>query len=425
MDNRLEILEKYNFWNKNQPKEGFLRESYTEKIIKYTGNNLIKVLTGQRRTGKSYIMRQLALQLVRSGVNKKNICYINLEMLDFGFIKNYSDLDLLVKLYKSSIEPKGRVYLFIDEVQNVDGWEKLVNSYSQDYTEDIEIFISGSNSKMLSGELATLLSGRYINFTVFPLSFEEYCGISRCNNDKQAYLDYLQTGGMPELFRLKDEEVRRNYIRALKDSVMLRDIIQRYRVSDPILLEDVFSYLVNNASSIISVNNITNYFKSNLRKTSYDTISNYIGYFEDAFLVHRAERYNIKGKEILGGNKKYYINDLSFSNFLYKGFGYGLGYKLENLIYLDLLRAGYDVYVGEINKKEVDFVAIKADKKLYVQCTYMLVDESTIEREYSSLLSIKDSYPKFVVSLDDLKLNSNQGIEHIQAWKFAELCKKL
>ncbi len=421
MKNKLEILEKYNLWDSKDIETGYKRDNYTGKILKYVGNNLIKVLTGQRRVGKSYILRQIAVQLIETGINRKNILFLNLEMMDFDFIKNHKDLDELIKAYKNAIQPKGKIYLFIDEIQNIEKWEILVNSYSQDYIDNYEIFISGSNSRMLSGELATFLSGRYINFTVYPFSFAEYCGVIGSPKDKNAYLGYIQTGGMPELFKLNDEDVKRNYILALKDTVLLRDIIQRHRINDPVLLEDIFSYLVNNASNLISIKNILNYFKSNLRKTSYDTIAMYINYIEDTFLVHKAERYNIKGKEILSGNRKYYINDLSFNNYLFKGFGYGVGYQLENLIYLDLLRAGFDVYVGELNKKEVDFVAVKDDKTIYVQSSYLLYDEKTIEREYSSLEAIQDNYPKFVVSLDDIKLNSKKGIEHIQAWEFEEL----
>jgi len=421
MDNKLQILEKYNLWGGNTFKTGFLRKEYTDKISRYLGNNLIKVLTGQRRVGKSYVLRQIAMQLVNSGVSRENILFLNFELADFDDIKTHKDLDEIIKKYVNGLKPKGKVYLFFDEIQNIQDWEIVINSYSQDYIDDYEIFISGSNSKMLSGELAGLLSGRYVSFNIFPFSFKEFCGINGYETNKQSYLEYMETGGMPELFHLNEEEVKRNYILSLKDTVMLRDIIQRYRVKEPVLLEDVFVFLVNNASNLISVKNIANYFKSNSRKTSYDTIAAYIGYFEDAFLVHRAERYNIKGKELLTGNRKYYINDLSFGNYLYKGFGYGVGYKLENLVYLDLLRAGYAVYTGQINKKEVDFVALKSDQKVYVQSAYLLFDNDTIEREYASLESIADNYPKYVVSLDDVKLSSKQGIEHIRAWEFSNL----
>ncbi|HBG42051.1 MAG TPA: AAA family ATPase [Porphyromonadaceae bacterium] len=420
MDERFEKLKKYNLWGKSAPSFGFIRTGYTDRIYAYKGNRLVKVLVGQRRAGKSYILRQLASKLVESGVNTKNIFFINRELADFDFLKTYKDLDDLFKLYKTLLKPRGRIYLFIDEVQNIEGWEHFVNSYSQDYIDEYELFISGSNSKMLSGELATLLSGRYVCFEIFPFSFKEYIGINGKEQSKNSFIEYMSSGGMPELFMLPDQELRRNYISALKDTVLLRDIIQRYHIKDARLLEDIFIYLVNNASNLLSVRNISNYFKSSGRKTSYDTVSAYIGYIEDAYLAHRVERYNIRGKETIAGNCKYYINDLSFNNYLYQGFGYGAGYLLENIVYLELARMGFDVYVGSIKDKEVDFVAIKGDRIVYVQSAYMLMDKETIAREYSALESIDDSYEKIVVSLDDIELPIREGIKHIQAWNFCK-----
>lgn len=421
MEEYFKALEKYNFWNGNVPALGFLRKSYTDKIFDYTGNKLVKVLFGQRRAGKSYILRQLANQLIEGGVNPKNIVYINKEFADFDFISDYKDIDSLLKYHKKQLNPKGKIWLFIDEIQNVNGWERLVNSYSQDYVDIYEIFISGSNSKMLSGELATLLSGRYVEFEILPFSFTEYTGITKKVPVKQSYIDYIESGALPELFMLPNEETKRNYISAIKDTVLLRDIIQRHNIKDPKLLEDLFIYLVNNASNLISIMNIVNYFKSSGRKSTYDTVSNYIRYIEDTFLIHRAERYDIRGKETISGNCKYYINDLSFKNYLYQGFGYGVGYKLENIIYLELRRSGYEVYVGAMRDKEVDFVAKKGDRLIYLQVAYILSDEQTILREYASLEAIQDNYEKFVVSLDDIPLPSNKGIRHVQAWKLSDI----
>jgi predicted AAA+ superfamily ATPase len=420
MDEYFNALEKYNFWESNPTNLGFPRKSYTQKIHAYSGNRLIKVLVGQRRAGKSYLLRQLILALIESGVSSKNIFFLNREMADFDFIKNFKDLDALFKQYKEKIKPSGRIYLFIDEIQNIEGWEKLVNSYSQDYTSEYELYISGSNSKMLSGELATLLSGRYVSFEIFPLSYTEFLGISAQAKGKESYLNFLQTGGLPELFQLMQEDVKRNYVSALKDTVLLRDIIQRHAIKDMNLLEDIFVYLVNNASNLISIKNIVNYFKSNNRKTSYDTVAAYIGYIEDAYLIHKTERYNIKGKETVAGVAKYYINDLSFYNYLYRGFGYGFGYLLENLLYLELRKADYQVYVGTIKGTEVDFVATRGERKIYVQSSYLLLDKNTIEREYASLELIKDNYEKIVVSIDDINLPSKDGVKHVLAWNFAE-----
>lgn len=421
MNEEIEALRKYNLWNPNAIDWGFIRNEYTDKITDSVGNRLVKVLVGQRRSGKSYILRQVAKQLIEKGTKPENILFINREFTDFDFIKTHKDLDELIKLYRRELKPLGKVYIFIDEVQLIEDWERVVNSYSQDFTESYELFVSGSNSKMLSGELATLLSGRYVSFEIFPFSFSEYLGITSQAGDRKSYMEYMNTGGLPELFMLKKQEFKRNYVSAIKDTVLLRDIIQRNNIRDPKLLEDIFVFLVNNASNLISVPNIVNYFKGQNRKMSYDVVSNYIGYIEDAFLIHRCDRYDIKGKDTLSGVAKFYINDLAYKNYLYPGFGYGYGYLVENLVYLELCRAGFDVYVGVLRNKEVDFVAKKADRIIYLQSTYLLSDEVTIEREYSALQSIDDNFEKVVVSLDEITFPLRGGIKHIQAWNLSEM----
>jgi len=420
MPDKIAILKKYNFWDNPNIKTGFIRESYTRSIARFLNNNLVKVLVGQRRTGKSYILRQIIQQLLDKGVARKNIFYINKEFTDFDFVETYQDLDELIKLYLAQIEPKGKVYLFFDEIQNIKSWEKLVNSYSQDYTLDCEIFITGSNSELLSGELATLLSGRYVQFEIFPFTYNEYISYHKLKNNKESFLQYLNTGGLPELFNLSNSETQQHYVSALKDTILLRDIIQKYKIKDAKLLDDLFSFLVNNASKLISITNIINYFKSKNRKTNYETISNYINYLKVSYLIHQTEKYNISGKEILAGTYKFYINDLAYKNYLYPGFSYGIGYKLENLVYLQLKSAGFDVYAGYLRNREVDFVAIKNSKKLYVQVSYLMTEPETINREYASLVSIKDNFPKIIVSLDDIAFADNEGIKHIQAWKLNE-----
>ena len=381
------------------------------------------MLVGQRRSGKSYILRQVGKQLIDNGVKPENTLFINREFADLDFLRTYKDLDELIKSYKKELKPKGKVYIFIDEVQIIEQWEKVVNSYSQDYSDSYEIFITGSNSKMLSGDLATLLSGRYVSFEVFPYSYSEYLRITGQDKGKQSYMAYMDGGGLPELFMLQKQELKRNYISAIKDTVLLRDIIQRNNIRDPKLLEDIFVFLVNNASNLISISSIVKYFKGQGRRVSYDAISNYIGYIEDTFLIHRCDRYDIKGKDTLSGNAKFYMNDLAYKNYLYPGFGYGFGYLVENLIYLELCRAGFDVYVGVLRNKEVDFVAKKADRVIYIQSTYLLSDESTVEREYSALESIGDNFEKIVVSLDDATLPLRGGIRHLQAWNLKEILR--
>lgn len=418
----IESISKYNFWNGNKVDLGYNRKMYTDKIVRSSGNRLVKVLVGQRRSGKSYILRQVMARFIEEGVSAENTLYINREYLEFGSIKAGQDLQNLFADYLRTLKPKGKIYLFIDEIQTIGEWERFVNSHAQDFTQECEIFISGSNSDLLSGELATLLSGRYVEFQIMPYSFAEYCEVTERTPDRISYIDFLKQGAFPELFNLPTYETQRNYVSALKDTVMLRDIVTRYNVKNVKLLDDLFIYLANNASSLISIQNIIGYFSSRQRKTNYETISSYIDYLEKSFLVHTAKRYNIKGKETLSGNCKYYINDLAFHNYLYAGFGYGTGHLLENAVYLDILRAGYDIYVGTIADHEVDFVAIKDNAKIYIQVCYLLEngDATTLEREYRPLASIPDNHRKFVVSLDEFRQPSNDGIEHIFPWELPE-----
>ncbi|MBN2521223.1 MAG: ATP-binding protein [Bacteroidales bacterium] len=421
MKHLIDSIKHYNFWDSNTIELGYLRNLYTKKISDFIGNKLIKVLVGQRRVGKSYILRQIANDIIQSGIPAENTLYINMEFYEYESITNANDLNLLVKEYENHFSPKGTIYLFIDEIQNIKEWEKMINSFSQDFTKNYEIFITGSNSNLLSGELASYLSGRYIQFNIYPYSFHEFCSVFSLRENKQSYISYLESGGLPELSNLLNKETKRNYILAIKNTVLLRDIIQRHTIKDAQLLEDIFKYLIMNASNLISITSIVNFFKSKQRITNYETVANYIKYIEDAFLIHKTERYSIKGKNTIAGIFKYYINDVSFANYIYPGLHQGIGYKLENLVFLELKRAGYEIYIGIVKNKEVDFMAMKTDKVLYLQSTYLLSENTTIDREYSALESIRDNYEKYVVSLDDVQFPSRDGIKHIQAWKLTEI----
>ncbi len=418
MDERWAALAKYNLWNGNTYPLGLQRKFYIDWIHSFEGSRLVKVLVGQRRSGKSYILRQIASGLVAGKqVTPNNILYVNKEFIEFDFIENYKDLENLYRLYRERLEPQGKVYLFLDEIQNISGWEHFVNSHSQDFMEECELYISGSNSKMLSSELATLLSGRYVEFHIFPYAYSEYLQLTGEPNGRASYLQYLQKGGLPELYNLPNTESQKQYVASVKDTILLRDIVKRKTIRDVNLLDDVFIYLVNNASNLFSIQNIINFFKSKNRKVSYETLSNYLSYIEEAFLSYKVERYNVKGKEVIAGNCKYYLNDLSFKNYLYPGFAYGVGYLLENAVYLELRRLGFQVYVGAVRDKEVDFVAVKNDRTIYIQTTYMMDAEQTAEREYAPLLAINDNYEKWVVSMDEIQFPSKEGIQHIQAWQ--------
>lgn len=428
MDERLERIKKYNLWGGNTLPAGMKRTYYTDKIEQYIGSKLVKVLVGQRRSGKSFVLRQIMNGLIEKGVSAKNLFFISKEFIEFYFVEDYLALEDLFQCYLREFQPEGKIYLFIDEVQNVKGWERFVNSHSQDFTSDVEIFISGSNSRMLSSELATLLSGRYVEFPIYPFRYNEYVSMMQRVEGRQSYVEYLKSGGLPGMFELLSEESKVQYVSSVKDTIMLRDIIQRKQndanspaVRDAKLLDDIFVYLISNASNPISIQNIVKYFKGKQRKVAYETVSNYVAYIAETFLVHPVMQYNIKGKSVSETPFKYYSNDLSFKNYLYPGIAYGMGYLLENAVYLELLRHGFLVYEGAGRDKEVDFVAIKGDRRIYIQCAYMIEEDDTRKREYASLLEIADNYEKWVVTLDEIQYPIYEGVKHVQAWLLNEL----
>lgn len=269
--------------------------------------------------------------------------------------------------------------------------------------------------------MATVLSGRYVEFYVFPYSYEEFLELTSSEKNKKSFIEYMNSGGLPQIFQLLDDESKRHYISSLKDTILLRDIIQRYGIKDARLLEDIFIFLINNASNLISINSIINYFKSKNRKTNYETLSNYIDYLRNTMLIHKVDRYHIKRKETISGNHKYYLNDLAFKNFLFPGYEYGIGYMLENIVLLQLLSKGYIVYTGVVSNREIDFVAIKSNRTIYVQVAYLLAEENTIQREYGELEKIPDNYDKFVVTMDDVQYPDRNGIKHCQAWNIGEI----
>lgn len=416
MTDVLEKIAPYNLWNGNVLPTGFPRYDYTSTLEKFTGNRLVKILTGQRRAGKSYIMRQLAMRLIETGVDSKNILFINRELSAFGFLQTSDDLDSLIDTFRKEIASDNKIYIFIDEVQDISGWEKTVNSLSQDYTFEAEVFLSGSNSRLLSGELATLLSGRYISMKVYPFSYSEYRGVWQLDKNRDSFLKYLKDGGLPELINLADYDVKQRYVEGLRDSIMLKDIVRRYTIKDVALLENLFSYLVNNASNMVSVSGIVKFMKGRGSKASYDTVAAYIGYLQEAFLLHKATRYNISGKEILGGNFKIYPNDQAYHNYLFPTAAHGRGYALEGIVYMELLRKGYEINTGVLYNGEVDFVATSGGRILYIQVAYSIEDQPTAEREYGAFKSIKGEGEKLLITMDEDSFPIRDGVRHLPAW---------
>jgi uncharacterized protein len=418
MEKWLQKIGRYNLWDGKQPNQGFLRATYLEKISGYIGNKLVKVIVGQRRSGKSYLLRQIMNYLHEvKNVNPKNIFYLNKEYIAFDEITTDSDLELLYRQYLATFEVTGKKWIFLDEVQNIKDWEKFVNSYAQDFTDEYELFVTGSNSKLLSGELATLLSGRYVEFEVLPFGLREMAMARESEVNREFFIDYLKTGGLPEILTLHDEEVRRHYVEDLINTIILRDIAMRSQINDIALLKEVFSFLSVNIGSYTSIGSIVKYFKSRQKKTNYETLSTYIGHLLDAFIVHEAKRFNIRGKQDLGGERKYYLNDLAFKNQTFGIFPEDMGYNLENYVYLELRRLGYHVSVGVMNNKEIDFVAEKHGKTIYIQVAYLLANKETVEREFVNLLAIDDNFEKLVVSLDETKFSDFKGIRHIWPWE--------
>ncbi|WP_455583984.1 ATP-binding protein [Bacteroides sp.] len=410
-----------NYWNGRLPETGFMRKSYTDHIFGYIGNKLIKVLVGQRGAGKSYLLRQIVLHLLDEGVSVRNILYINRSFTNSRFISGREGLEELLCIYRERLHPVGKIYIFIEEIQNIDGWEEFVYSHSQDYVNSSEWFISGSNRDMLRSANATLLERHYVNFEIFPFSYSEYIEKEREEMSGKSYADYMERGGLPHLPTLSTEEAKWNYVSSVKDTALFRDIIQRYRVKDAELFEDVLVYLVEHLAELVSVTNLVSHFNSQKRKTSYDTIANYIGYLEDTLLVHRVERCQIRSKEVVLGSCRYYINDWAFMHYLYPFLVREQETELKNHVYLDLKRAGYAVYVGVHRNKVIDFLARKGDRIIYIQCASSLDNETVASSLYTSLESIQDNYEKWVVSLDGVALPSRGGIRHIQAWKLAEM----
>ncbi len=420
MKDTLKELLSINYWDKNPNfKLGHTRDLYITKLWNSLDNNLIKVIVGQRRTGKSVIVRQLMHKLIHEkNINRKNIFYLNKEMFEFESIKNAEELAALFKLYESTYKPKGKVYLFFDEIQDIENWEKLIVSLSQHPVKEYEIIITGSNSNLLSGEMASLLSGRYIVIEVFPFSYKEFLIINKLQNNKINFISYLTNTGLPERLNLRSNDTVTHYFQALKNTILLKDIMYRHKIRDYVLLEDIFLFLLHNVGNMTSVPSIIKYFKSKNRKTDYSTISQYINYMQDAFLIHEAARMSPKTKELLSGEKKFYINDLGFRNYLYPSLIQDIGSMLENTVFLHLNIAGYKTSILSGKDFEVDFVAEKENAKHYIQVSYIMETSETISREFGAFEKINDNLPKFVLSMDDILIKNENGIIHKHVWEY-------
>ena len=391
-----------------------VRKIYLNQIVSFINKPFIKVISGIRRSGKSVLIKLLKNELLKQGVKKQNIIYINFESFEFSDITSAKQLYNYVK---SKITNKNRYYLLFDEIQEVENWEKAINSFSVDFNSDI--YITGSNSHLLSSELATYLSGRYIQLTIYTLSFQEYLQFKKeysNDNVEDNYTEfekYLRLGGFPSVHSSSfTQEQTYKIVYDIYSSVILRDVIQRYKFRDIELLERVVKYVFDNVGNKFSAKNISDYFKSQNRKLDINTIYNYLNALESSYIIYRIHRYNIRGKEILKTNEKYFVGDQSL---LYALMGYKdslISGVLENIVMLELKRRGYNVYVGKLDNLEVDFIAEKQNKRIYIQIAYKMTEQSTIEREYKPLLKIKDNFPKYVLTMDKSWTDTIDGIEH-------------
>ncbi len=388
------------------------REMYMSRIRPFIGGELIKIMTGIRRSGKSVMLELIKDELTASGVSASQFISINFEDLSYSHLLTASALHDEITRKAENIE--GKIYLFFDEIQEVDEWEKCINSFR--VALDCDIYITGSNAKLLSGELATYLGGRYVEFVIYPFSFAEFLELYRTVDpnvsNQQCFQRYLLAGGMPYLANLRyEDEPSRQYLMDLFNSVQLKDIVKRNKVRDVDLLERIIAYVMANVGTTFSATSLVKFFKNENRTVAAETVLNYIKHCCDAYLFYQVKREDLQGKQILASNEKYYIADHGIREAVFGGNMRDINLILENIVYMELLRRGYAVTVGRISGREIDFVCNKRDQKLYVQVAYLLASDDTIQREFGVYDNIRDNFPKYVVTLDEFDMSRN-GIKH-------------
>ena len=410
------VFVEYNGIKSNRRNAMILRKTYLDQIIPLIDKNLIKVLTGVRRSGKTVLLQQIQDYLLQHGRQKNNVVYISFEPKANARLKS-SDA-LYSYLLDTGRKANGKTYIFLDEIQAVPAWEEVVSSLLVDL--DCDIYITGSNSKLLSGELATLIAGRYIRIHVYPFTLSEAKEITRQNGtfvtDDALFLDYLRYGGLPLRFSLEEISVE-PYLSDTYDAIVVKDIIQRNKLNDSALLNLLLSFLMDNISNPFSARSIVSALAANGIRTSVDTVLAYIGYIKNAMIMSSVQRYDIKGKKLLTAGEKYYAVDLGLRNVIKASDEIDFNKLYENVVYLELLSRGYDVKVGKTNNYEIDFVAYKGKERIYVQVCYLLASPETVEREFGNLERINDNYPKYVIS-GDLPDFSRNGIRHFNIVRF-------
>ncbi len=395
------------------------RTEYMNQLHSFKDNKLIKVVTGLRRSGKSTLLQMFRDELIKDGVAENQIQYINFELMKYDAVRNYKQL---YELVVEHINQDKKNYLFFDEIQQVEGWEKAINSLTLEF--DADIYVTGSNAYLLSSELATLISGRYVEIKILPLSFKEYYEFHRDEKkSKQELFDeYLKFGGLPQLLSLpQDEKTISAFLSSIYDTVILKDVIGRNKLKDVDLLKRVFAFVCGNVGSITSTNSMAKYIANEAKLDSSlrpATIGNILDMLENAFIIYRADRYDVKGKEVLKSLEKYYVADTGLKNTIV---GYNLenyGHAIENVIYLELIRRGYTVYVGKTGTKEIDFVAISQQETIYYQVSQSILDADTRERETAPFYSTNDFYEKVIITTDKNYATNENGIKIINIIDF-------
>ncbi len=387
------------------------RELYLNQIKRMIDKEPIKIITGVRRSGKTYLLKSIHDELENRGIKKENIFLISFESMKYNKIENFKQLDeCIINLTKNA---KGKVYLLFDEIQNVENWEKSINACRVDL--DCDIYITGSNSELLSGEMATLISGRYYQINIYPFSFAEFIQYKKeiekidTTDLEKLFKEYVEYGGMPPIQQVAVQD-KYSYLGDIYNTILLKDIVTRHNIRNSDMLNRILDYVIMNLGKNFSAGNIVKYMKHERRKISKDTILDYLLYSKNACFIHKVPRENIKGKKVLQHNEKYFLVDHGFYQAKY-GEIENIGSILENIVYIELLRRGYDVKIGMINEKEIDFVCTRDKEKLYIQVTYQLENDNTIEREFSGLAKINDNFDKYVLSMDKIDF-SGSGLKH-------------
>lgn len=394
------------------------REQYMKQIRPFINSDLVKVLTGIRRSGKSVMLDLIKQELLESGISKSQFLTINFETMNNAKYCTAQALYDKIEHFFSSVN--GKAYLFFDEIQEVQEWERCINSCRVEY--DCDIYITGSNARLLSGELATYLAGRYVEFVIYPFSFSEFLEVYRLGHPSAdtslIFRDYILTGGMPFLTNLLgNPDACTQYLKDIYNSVVLKDVVKRNNIRDVDLLERTITYLLANVGHSFSANSLSKYFKSENRAVSHETILNYIKACSEAFLFYKINREDLIGKKVLSVNEKYYVADHGLREAVYGSNNRDMDQILENIVCLELLRRGYCVSVGKSNSREIDFVSVKNGQRLYIQVSYLLASAETIEREFGAYKNISDNYPKYVLSMDEFDMSRN-GIKHFHIRDF-------